>query len=186
VNRTVRTAALLDANPVNTSIATFSGHAFDVFNPDSWVFDLDDIGQALSTTCRFGGHVEFYSVAEHCLRVESALEDWGANPTTRMIGLLHDAIEAYIGDIPRPIKRSFNIGEESVLDLEKSMELALFKAYDLLDDTFDARWAVVKEADLWVYGIEANERPKVGMGYMPYLVKGLWTQKYWHLKELIG
>jgi hypothetical protein len=82
---------------------TFTGRKFYPLNPKPENIDLRDIAHALALQCRFGGHCQvFYSVAEHSVRVCRALpaehQPWG---------LLHDAAEAYLTDIPRPIKGRF-------------------------------------------------------------------------------
>lgn len=179
----VLTAHKLDATGGSTAISTYNGHAFDIFNPDSWVFDLDEIAQALSNTCRYGGHVEFYSVAEHCVRVASWLKDHGYSQRVQLIGLLHDAIETYIGDIPRPIKKTFTLDGEGIMDLEKGMEYAMFATFGLLQDNFDSEWAAIKQADWAVYELERDERPNVGRGLLPSAAKREWLQNYLLLTE---
>lgn len=179
----VSTSLLLDAVSTNTAISTYNGHAFDIYDPSSWVFDIDEIAQALSNTCRFGGHVEFYSVAEHCCRVATLLRLQGFSERVQLIGLLHDAIEAYIGDIPRPIKQTMTLNDESILDLEKGMEYALFGSFGLLSDNFNSEWASIKRADFSIYEKEREERPKVGMGMLPAAAKRAWLQHFLHLTE---
>lgn len=75
--------------------------------------DLEDIAHALSLVCRFGGHCKrFYSVAEHSVRVHDLVA-----PEFRFAALLHDAAEAYVGDMVTPLKRSmplFSAAEERV------------------------------------------------------------------------
>ena len=83
-----------------TWIQTYTGRKLDLANPNPDDLDLDDIAHALSLICRFTGHVrEFYSVAQHCVIVSSLVP-----PELALSALLHDATEAYIGDVSRPLK----------------------------------------------------------------------------------
>lgn len=82
-------------------IQTHSGVMFWPLDPRADEVVIEDIAHALSMQCRFGGHSNrFYSVAEHSLLVSSLLP-----PALRLWGLLHDAAEAYVIDLPRPLKR---------------------------------------------------------------------------------
>lgn len=82
-------------------IETFTGRRFWPLDPRPEEVDIKDIAHALSMLCRFTGHVkEFYSVAQHCVYVCDFLP-----PEFRLWGLLHDASEAYIGDLNKPTKR---------------------------------------------------------------------------------
>jgi 5'-deoxynucleotidase YfbR-like HD superfamily hydrolase len=96
-------------------IQTYTGRAFDLLNPRPEQIDVLDIAHALSNLCRFTGHVrEFYSVAQHsCLVAEIVSDLWRAGPHSRpcpeivlLAALLHDAPEAYIGDVSTPLKRA--------------------------------------------------------------------------------
>jgi hypothetical protein len=83
---------------------TYTGKRFDPLNPDPALIDIDDIAWALSNICRFGGHSSrFYSVAEHSVLVGEYLSGVGGRRLA-LAGLLHDATEAYLGDVPRPLK----------------------------------------------------------------------------------
>jgi len=68
---------------------------------------IEDIAHALSMLCRYGGHgYQFYSVAEHSVHIYRWLLAQNYAPGVRLAGLLHDATEAYLVDLPRPVKRS--------------------------------------------------------------------------------
>lgn len=88
------------------TIRTFKGHYLDIFNPEVDAIDIEDIAHALSHICRFAGHTKnFYSVAQHCIECVVALYRNGNYDKKLMLtALLHDASEAYIGDLASPIK----------------------------------------------------------------------------------
>jgi hypothetical protein len=86
---------------------TFTGQAFYPLDPRAEDIDPRDIAHALAMTCRYGGHVtRFYSVAEHCVLMSHAVPAEHA-----LWALLHDAGEAYLSDVIRPIKRSAMMAE---------------------------------------------------------------------------
>lgn len=89
-------------------IQTYTGRQMYPLDPLESEIDITDIAHALSHLCRFNGHVKrFYSVAEHCCHVSDV------TPLTWRLGaLLHDASEAYLCDVPRPIKRSAGFAEQ--------------------------------------------------------------------------
>lgn len=95
-----------DQNMYDGYIKTISGRKFYLEKDDPNQIDITDITHALSNVCRFSGHVSrFYSVAEHSLLVYHLLLSWGVtSPKTLMTGLLHDATEAYLPDMPTPFK----------------------------------------------------------------------------------
>lgn len=81
-------------------IETYTGRRFHLGDPKVEVICIEDIAHALSLLCRFGGHCRvFYSVAQHSVLVSENLPSKYA-----LHGLLHDASEAYLVDVPRPIK----------------------------------------------------------------------------------
>jgi hypothetical protein len=85
-------------------IQTYTGKQYWPIDPRPEDVDILDIAHALSMLCRFGGHcLKFYSVAEHSVHIGRWLYDrYGAE--VALCGLLHDATEAYVTDVPRPTK----------------------------------------------------------------------------------
>lgn len=114
---------------------TYTGKRFYPMDPQPEDIDPVDIAHALSMLCRYGGHVDrFYSVAEHCI----LMSDW-VPPEAQLAALLHDAAEAYIVDVPRPLKRYLTEYQM----VEHRIERAIAYRFEM---TF---WmpAIVKEAD---------------------------------------
>lgn len=88
------------------TIETSMGNYVDILNLQPHMVELNDIATSLSNICRFNGHLpSFYSVAEHSVRVSWWLADMGFSKEIALTGLLHDAAEAYVGDMMRPLKR---------------------------------------------------------------------------------
>jgi len=95
-------------------IQTYTGRIFYPFDPKPEDIDIEDIAHALSFTCRFGGHSkQYYSVAQHCVHVSMH-----SSKEHALWGLLHDADETYLTDVPKPIKPGlvgFKAIQESIL-----------------------------------------------------------------------
>ena len=92
---------------MNDWMQTYTGKVFRPLNSEANKIDILDIAHALSMKCRFNGHCkEFYSVAEHSVRVASIISS-----PNKLWALLHDAPEAYLPDLLGPIKGNFFIGE---------------------------------------------------------------------------
>lgn len=93
--------SLYNEDPV---IRTVTGKWFNAFDPHPDQICIEDIAHALSNQCRFGGHLpKFFSVAQHCILTADIVA-----PEHRLAALLHDASEAYLLDIPRPVKRKLS------------------------------------------------------------------------------
>lgn len=84
-------------------IQTYTGARFYPLEPDADLIRIEDIAHSLSMQCRYTGHTaRFYSVAEHSLILAN---EFHTGWHYRLVALLHDAAEAYLSDIPRPLKR---------------------------------------------------------------------------------
>src|SRR5688500_14252940 len=85
-------------------IRTYTGKEFYPLKPELDKIDIEDIAHALSNLCRFTGHTkQFYSVAQHSVLASEFVRVYD-NPHLNLFVLLHDASEAYICDISRPLK----------------------------------------------------------------------------------
>lgn len=133
---------------------TYTGKRFWPLDPRPEDVDFRDIGHALSLICRYGGHVRcFYSVAEHsCLLAKYFLQR--AERQRARYALIHDAPEAYVGDIIRPLK-----GELPDFDIVESAIAVTIQ--DVMPDQSDI-WseddiAAVEEADKRIIANEARE-----------------------------
>jgi len=102
-------------------IRTFTGRQFWPLDPRVEDFDINDIAHSLSNQCRFGGAVrKFYSVAEHCVRVS-----WACSKEDELCGLLHDAHEAYLLDLPRPVRKMLPEYEVWAKEIDRVLALHL-------------------------------------------------------------
>jgi hypothetical protein len=97
------TAEMLQSKPGvrGATIVLRSGGYFDFLNPDPGSIHPEDIAWGLAYTCRFGGQsLRYYSVAQHCVLASYAIQ-----PPHEFEALMHDAAEAYIGDVVGPLKQ---------------------------------------------------------------------------------
>jgi len=102
-----------------------TGTMFWPLDPRQHEVHLEDIAHALSNICRFGGHCrEFLSVAQHSIIVSQVCD-----PADALVGLLHDAPEAYLGDLIRPLKYG-GFGER-YRKVEHSLLLAILGRFGL-------------------------------------------------------
>jgi 5'-nucleotidase len=103
-------------------LQTVSGRRVD---PDPDQLDPGDIARALGNQCRFGGHTRaFYSVAQHSVIVSELVEERGGDAEDAFAALMHDATEAYLGDMPHPIKHRSPLGaafREAEAHLERAI-----------------------------------------------------------------
>ena len=87
-------------------ITTYTGQDFTPLAPDAKLIHIEDIAHALSLMCRANGHfVCFYSVAQHSINCANEAKARGLSAKVQLACLLHDASEAYLSDITRPVKQ---------------------------------------------------------------------------------
>lgn len=114
---------------------TFTGQKFYPLDPNPTEVDPIDIAHGLSLLCRYNGHVDrFYSVAEHCVLMSRTV-----TPKHALWALLHDATEAYVGDMIRPLKHHM----PAYRDVEDRVMAAIAARFGLAG----AMPAEVKDAD---------------------------------------
>ncbi|MEX3623697.1 hypothetical protein [Viridibacillus arvi] len=140
-------------NPYSTDyIETSSGIAFYPYDPKIEDINVLDIAQSISQLCRFGGHTKhFYSVAQHSIWVYKYLKENGASPLVQLYGLLHDATEGYMVDLPTPIKKhltKYKAAEDNLHDV-------IWDALKIKHPSCE-QWKQVKEVDMLLQHHEAN------------------------------
>lgn len=105
---------------------TFTGRQYWPRDPRAEDVDIVDIAAALSKQTRYGGHcLRFYSVAEHCVLMARAAEARGEPISICFTALMHDASEAYLVDVPRPIKSDLG----GYFDIENANMKEIAKRY---------------------------------------------------------
>lgn len=107
-------------------IKTYSGIYFNPLEIKSEHIAIEDIAHSLSMQCRGGGHIRhFFSVAQHSIHCAQEARLRGYSPRVQLACLLHDASEAYISDITRPVKRQL----QQYMEIEKIIQDEVWKAH---------------------------------------------------------
>lgn len=118
---------------------TYSGMRFDPMKMKQENVCLEDIAHALSLLCRGGGHVQyFYSVGQHSLNCAREAEARGWSKRVVLACLLHDASEAYISDIIRPVKHHLT----NYLEIESMIMGVILEKFGLTDLTEEEKGKV--------------------------------------------
>jgi len=186
----------MTANRPEARILTLTG-SIDLLNPDPKDIHIEDIAHALSRICRYGGHCrEFYSVAQHSWHVSHLVSQENA-----LLGLLHDAAEAYIGDVVKPLKMLL----PDYRLVEQRIEAAVFERFELEMTQEDKR--EVKLADevllrtelrdvmdirdqrnlrAWALPTYVQPMDKTLVPLPPERARGLFLQRYEQLIEVAG
>lgn len=170
------------------AIVTYTGGTIEPLNPNPDDINIEDIAHSLSMQCRFTGHVSsFYSVAQHSYHVSELVPE-----EDRLWGLLHDATEAYLADIARPIKHMPGFGEayrtaETILEAAVAarfgLALPMPESVKLADMTM--LWS---EQEDFMPGLNTREDtdiryPGALTGWEPWLAKENFLMRYAELTD---
>lgn len=190
-------------------LLTHTGRKARLFEPDPGFVALEDIASSLAKLCRFTGHCRgFYSVAQHSVFVADILQAQGYSPRTQLFGLLHDAHEAYTGDINTPLKSGlYTVAgpfTRHICVVQKSLQTAVETALIGDETPIDGTYQIIKRADLIALATEkrdlmpSDDEPwPVLDGVEPWHEKinpdALWiegclrfTQRYWELRSRLN
>jgi hypothetical protein len=169
-------------------IRTFMGYQFFWHRIKENEYDIRDIAHALSMNCRWTGHVKrFYSVAEHCYYASMQAPD-----PHKLGALLHDASEAYVHDMPSPLKWFLaEKGFTAMKDLEDEIDETIFKRFgvpypvDPAIKLVDQRLLATEHRDLMPENSErkAMKEPYVFpvMCYSPEMAEQLYLKRFQEL-----
>jgi hypothetical protein len=153
----------------DSRIQLSNGVLFDLLEPDPELIDIEVIAASLSKLCRFTGHSSaFYSVAQHCVVVSRLVP-----AELALHGLLHDASEAFVGDVATPLKAL--LPEYKAIEI--GIELAIAERFG-----FDISYSTVKQADLTAM---AMERRDLGLPGNDEYWQGLPAPAPWTIHPLV-
>jgi len=139
-------------------LTTLTGHQVDPDRPEPENFDIRDIAHALDQICRFSGQLmKPYSVAAHSLEVSRLVEEEGGTPLECLTALLHDAPEAYLQDLPTPVK----ILCPDYRNIENEFNIQLAKRFGTIWPHPDVVEKADKNALLFEKVYQANRDPKI-------------------------
>jgi hypothetical protein len=157
-------------------IRTYTRKDFHFDHPSADAVCIEDIAHALSMQCRFNGHLRrFCSVAEHCVHASHLV-----SPSIAHIALLHDAAEAYVGDLVSPLKWIPELGQPFD-EVEQRVVAAICRHFAISLETWSGAHRRVKIADNACLVAEARALlgvdPVTDWGYpepatMPKIIRG--------------
>lgn len=138
---------------LNNTIKVSAGHYVDLANPDPSTIEVKSIAAALSKVCRFGGHCpQFYSVAEHCIHATALACSEGYTGDALIAVFLHDAAEAYIGDMVKPLKVTMPQYRETEQRIEAAIQAAFgvdFSKWMDVIKRFDRAMLKAEKVTMW-------------------------------------
>ena len=133
---------------MKNTMTTFTGRHFDPMQIRTEDICIEDIAHALSLMCRGGGHLKyFYSVAQHSLNCAAEAKARGWSERLQLACLLHDASEAYLSDIIRPVKANLT----GYLEIESRIMEKILEKFNLSDLTEEEhrKWKQIDDEILY-------------------------------------
>lgn len=176
-------------------IATFSGRIINPFDPDPADIAIEDIAHALSLQCRFTGHTKhLYTVGQHSVLAAWLLKK--SDPEVALWALLHDASEAYLADIARPVKAmwpEYKVYEQRLMEaiVERFGLEATYPMPDAVKDVDDfllaheIRYLMPEHEiyDRWQFDYELSIPERM---FAPVTPGSMENNFLWEFKELGG
>ncbi|TCV90872.1 phosphohydrolase [Sulfurirhabdus autotrophica] len=166
-----------------TYVSTFLGNRFYPLEPRIDKVAIEDIAHGLSFQCRFNGQTcEFYSVAQHSLIVSALVDD-----DLKLAALLHDAAEAYLGDMVKPLKillPAFANIEDRVTDIiaqEFSLDFSNYspiKTADLISLATEKRDLMPFSVENWEYLNGIDPLPEIIKPMNPFEAKSAFMLEF--------
>lgn len=200
-----------------SEIMTYSKKMFDPLHPNTELIDIADIAYALSMLCRANGHFKsFYSVAQHSINCMKEAKARGCSDRIQLACLLHDASEAYLSDVTRPVKAELPKYKEIEAPLQETIwnkwlgeplteeerkqvfaiddAILAHEFLNLMDAKIvDPTPDICSAPEFRFNGFEQSEKQflnlfrKLTTGEKDYLVVGIdWMKPYWLAVEIHG
>lgn len=167
------------SSPADPYLLTVSGQRVSLLNPKPEQINLRDISHALGQMVRFNGHTKrMYTVAEHSVLVSWLLGELQHDARLQMLGLFHDAAEAYIGDVPTPVKWAMDapgvgfgpyVGTGAFREIERRLDAAINTRFKLAYTPGDH--TIIKAADTIALSMEARDLLPDGLQWPGVLPK---------------
>lgn len=159
----------------NNTIKVAAGHLVDLVNPDPETIDIKSIAAALSKICRYGGHCHmFYSVAEHSIHATAMAASDGFGGDALVAVFLHDAAEAYVGDMVKPLKVTMPQYWDAEQRITRAIESKFSVQFKPFQDTikrYDRIMLKAEKTSMWPndsnpwFGLSETEDRKIHFGF---------------------
>ena len=119
---------MYETNAKAGNIITYTKVRMNPLSPQPEEISIYDIAHSLSYMCRANGHIKhFFSVAQHCINCSHEAKARGESEKVQLALLLHDASEAYIADITRPVKHNLT----KYLEIEADLQSIIYVTFGI-------------------------------------------------------